>query len=163
MIAIKNVLVAVDFGDASEAALTYARNFARTFGARLHVLHVLENTFLRPMANDPHVVETAAARQVHDRLTDEDRTGLRAVAAVRKSDAPAEEIVRYARDESIDLVVLGTHGRQGVAHLLVGSVAEKVVRAAPCPVLIVRHPEHEFVVADKEVGHDRTEEYPRRD
>jgi hypothetical protein len=63
------------------------------------------------------------------------------------------------------LIVLGTHGRRGVAHLLAGSVAERVVRAAPCPVLTVRHPEHEFVVSDseREVCHDRVEGYPRRD
>jgi nucleotide-binding universal stress UspA family protein len=163
MIALKHVLVAVDFGDASEAALTYGRNFARTFGARLHIMHVLENTFLRPMANDPHVVETAATRQLVDRLTDEDRHALRAVPVIRKSDAPAEEIVRYARDEHIDLIIMGTHGRKAVAHLLMGSVAERVVRTAPCPVLTVRHPEHEFVLPDTEVSHDRSEKHPGRD
>jgi nucleotide-binding universal stress UspA family protein len=64
------------------------------------------------------------------------------------SDSPAEEIADYARDASIELIVVGTHGRTGVSHLLVGSVAERVVRTAPCPVLTVRHPEHEFVVPD---------------
>lgn len=56
------------------------------------------------------------------------------------------EIVRYAREQNIDLLVLGSHGRGPIAHLLLGSVAEKVVRHAPCPVLTVRHPEHEFVM-----------------
>jgi nucleotide-binding universal stress UspA family protein len=56
--------------------------------------------------------------------------------------------VQYARDESIDLIVMGTHGRGPFSHLLMGSVAERVVRAAPCPVLTVRHPEHEFVGPD---------------
>src|SRR5215212_3150899 len=120
MLALKNVLVAIDFDEASEAALTYGRNLARSFGARLHVLHVMENRFLRAMANEPRVVESATIRQVQDRLTDADRTELGAVAAVRKSDEPAEEIVRYATSEHIDLVVLGTHGRKAVAHLLVG-------------------------------------------
>jgi nucleotide-binding universal stress UspA family protein len=166
MIALKNVLVAVDFGEASEAALTYGRNFARQFGARLHVLHILENRFLRPMANDPRVVESATSRQLLDRLTEDDRTALNATAVIRTSDEPADEIVRYAKEQNIDLIVLGTHGRRGVAHMLVGSVAERVVRTAGSPVLIVRHPEHEFVVQDspnREVGHDRAEEYPRRD
>jgi nucleotide-binding universal stress UspA family protein len=58
---------------------------------------------------------------------------------------PFLEIVRYAQEANIDLIVLGTHGRGGLAHMLLGSVAEKVVRKAPCPVLTVRHPEHEFV------------------
>ena len=60
--------------------------------------------------------------------------------------APAAEIVRYAEDQSINLIVMGTHGRGMVAHALLGSVAEKVVRHAPCPVLTVRHPEREFVM-----------------
>jgi nucleotide-binding universal stress UspA family protein len=64
------------------------------------------------------------------------------------SDDPAEEIVNYAATNGIDLIVLGTHGRGGMAHLLLGSVAEKVVRTAPCPVLTVRHPEREFVTPD---------------
>ena len=59
--------------------------------------------------------------------------------------APFAEIVRYAREKDVDLIVMGTHGHTGLAHVLVGSVTEKVVRKAPCPVLTVRHPEHEFV------------------
>ena len=64
------------------------------------------------------------------------------------SDNPAEEIVKYAKAHAIDLIVMGTHGRGALAQLLVGSVAERVVRTAPCPVLTVRHPEHEFIVPD---------------
>ena len=60
--------------------------------------------------------------------------------------SPSMEIAGYAQSEKIDLIIMGTHGRSPMAHLLMGSVAEKVVRKAPCPVLIVRHPEHEFVV-----------------
>lgn len=69
------------------------------------------------------------------------------VRAVRYGNA-ANEICRYARKHSIDLLVLGTHGRTGLSHLLVGSVTERVVRISPCPVLTVRHPEHNFVVED---------------
>jgi K+-sensing histidine kinase KdpD len=64
------------------------------------------------------------------------------------SDQPAEAITRYATSEDVDLIVMGTQGRSGLSHLLAGSVAERVVRHAPCPVLTVRHPEHEFVVPD---------------
>jgi nucleotide-binding universal stress UspA family protein len=165
MIALRNVLVAVDFGEASEAALIYGRSLAKQFGARLHAIHVLENRFLRPMLNDPQAIENATWRHLLDRLTGSDRESLSAVAVVRTSDDPAAEIVRYARDHDIDLIVLGTHGRRGVAHMLAGSVAERVVRAAGCPVLTVRHPEHEFVVSDsqREVAHDRVEGHPRRD
>ncbi len=59
---------------------------------------------------------------------------------------PFIEIIRYAREKKIDLIVLGTHGRSGLKHVLLGSVAERVVRKAPCPVLTIRHPEHEFVM-----------------
>jgi nucleotide-binding universal stress UspA family protein len=156
MIAMKKVLVPIDFAEASDAALVYARNLARTFGAELHVMHVAENLFLRAMANNPATIEAGIANRLAERITEEDRKALRAVAVLRKSDAPAEEIVRYAGEEGIDLIVMGTHGRVNVAHLLMGSVAEKVVRTAPCPVLTVRHPEREFVAPDTvEARHDR--------
>ncbi|MGE3959955.1 MAG: universal stress protein [Vicinamibacterales bacterium] len=148
MIVLKNVLVAVDFDEASNVAMRYARSLSRQFGARLHVLHVMENLFLRPMANDPRAIEAGMTRRLLDTISEEDRTELHAVPVIRKSDAPAEEIVKYAQAEQIDLIVMGTHGRPGMAHLLMGSVAEKVVRSAPCPVLTLRHPEREFVVAD---------------
>ena len=64
------------------------------------------------------------------------------------SNAPALAIVEYAKGSDINLIVIGTHGRGGMAHLLLGSVAERVVRSAPCPVLTVRHPEREFVLPD---------------
>ena len=148
MIVLKNILVAIDFDETSDVALAYARSLATNFGARLHLLHVMENLFLRPMANNPRDIEDGIGRRLADRLTDEERQSLRAVPVLRKSDEPAEEVVKYAGEEAIDLIVIGTHGRSGVKHLLMGSVAEKVVRTAPCPVLIVRHGEREFVVAD---------------
>jgi nucleotide-binding universal stress UspA family protein len=64
------------------------------------------------------------------------------------SDVPSDEIIQYAKLEGIDLIVMGTHGRAHTAHVLMGSVAEKVVRTAPCPVLTVHHPEREFVISD---------------
>ena len=163
MLALKNVLVAFDFGEASAAALRYGRNLAGKNGGRLHVLHVMENGFMRPIASDPRAVEAATIRQLQEQLTETDRTNLNAVAVVRTSDQPANEIVQYAADHQVDLIVVGTDGRQGVAHVLVPSVAEKVVRTAPCPVLTVRHPEREFVVPDREVAHVRTQEDPGRD
>lgn len=150
MINLRQVLVAIEFDDMSNVALNYARTLARTFGARLHVLHVMENPFLRAMANDPRAIQSGITRRLLDTLTDEDRTVLHAVPVVRTSDAPAEEIVAYAEAENINLIVVGTHSRPGVAHLLMGSVAEKVVRTAPCPVLTLRHPEREFLSADND-------------
>jgi len=138
---IRNVVVPIDFSAVSEAALVYGRNFARAFGARLHVIHVAENDFLRPTAADPHVLSAATERQVAEKLTEDDRQSLHAVAVVRKSDAPADAIVQYAKSENADIIIMGTHGRRGIAHVLLGSVAEHVIRSASCPVLTVRHPE----------------------
>ena len=147
MIVLNNILVATDFGPASDAALTYGRALAKEFGARLHLLHSAENDFLRAAVTDPHVLRAGVARRLDERLTAEDRERS-AHVVVETSDHPAGAIIEYAKHARIDLIVMGTHGRTGVAHLLGGSVAERVVRAAPCPVLTVRHPEHEFVLPD---------------
>jgi nucleotide-binding universal stress UspA family protein len=165
MIVLKRVLVATDFSAPSDAALTYGRALARTFGASLHLLHVAENQFLRPTAADPATLTAAHIRWLDDRLTEADRGELRGRAVVEISDSPAKAIVDYARSEAIDLIVMGTQGRSTISQILVGSVAERVVRTAPCPVLTVRQPEHEFVIADvsdKEGSHDSPQERPRR-
>src|SRR5262249_98688 len=119
---------------------------AEKFGAHLHVLHVLDNVFLRATVADPIAIEATAKRRLEDRLTDDDRRALGAEAVIVKSDAPADEIVTYAKTRAAELIVMGTHARAGVSDVLMGSVAERVVRTAPCPVLTVRHPEREFVV-----------------
>jgi nucleotide-binding universal stress UspA family protein len=148
MIQLRQILVATDFSEVSCAAIDYGRALARTFGASLRLLHIMENPFLRPTAADPQAIQTATLGHLFEHLTDDDCTALHATAALEMSDDPAEEIVNYAATNGIDLIVLGTHGRGGMAHLLLGSVAEKVVRTAPCPVLTVRHPEREFVTPD---------------
>lgn len=148
MIVLKDVLVATDFSPPSEAALIYGRALARTFGATLHVLHVAGNSFMRPTAADPHAIKSAIFQTLEERLSDEDRTRLRARPVLETSDHPGDAITEYAKSAGIDLIVMGTNGRSGLSHLLVGSVAERVVRNAPCPVLTVRQPEHEFVVPD---------------
>jgi len=157
MIALKKILVATDFSEPSDAALAYGRELARTFGASLTVLHIVDNILTRAygaegvVLADPELqreIETSAQRQVDAVLFDEDRKMLGAVGLVITSNSPSAAIVTYARDASIDLIVMGTHGRGAIAQLLMGSVAERVVRIAPCPVLTVRHPEHEFVLPD---------------
>jgi universal stress protein A len=156
MLAIKNVLVPIDFGEASDEALIYGRQLAKAFGANLHLMHVAENLFFRPMANNPSAIQTGIAQRLAEQITTEDRNLLHAVAVMRTSDEPAEEIVQYAEHEQIDLIVMGTHGRQKMAHVLMGSVAEKVMRTAPCPVLTIRQPEHEFIFPDTvEARYDR--------
>ena len=155
MISLKRVLVATDFSDASKAALVYGRELAHAFGARLDVLHVVPNlakyyaaeTYTAAFPEIEEGMEQAAEREIDLLLTDEDRR-LGARAILRMLQSPAAGITQYARDENIDLIVIGTRGRGAVAHLVIGSVAERVVRTAPCPVLTVRRPEHEFVSID---------------
>lgn len=133
------LLVPTDFSPPSDAALAYARTLAGAFGARLHVLHVIDNVFLRAGVTDlRNAIKIAALRRLHDRLSDNDRCKFHVIAAVEQSDTPAGEVASYARTHNIDLIVMATHGRSGVSHLLMGSVAEKVIRTAPCPVLTVR-------------------------
>ncbi|MGE5242717.1 MAG: universal stress protein [Betaproteobacteria bacterium] len=157
MITLKNILVATDFGEASDAALVYGRALARTFGSTLHVLHVAENLFTRGIGGEAYIavfpdlqkdVEDAARRQLHELILDNDPDRPPVKSVVLTSNTPAMAIVEYAGREHVDLIVMGTHGRGAVAHLLMGSVAERVVRTSPCPVLTVRHPEHDFVVPD---------------
>jgi nucleotide-binding universal stress UspA family protein len=157
MIALKRILVATDFSEPSEAALVYGRELARNFGASLTVLHVVDNILARAYGADGMVlvdpelqreIDAAARQQLDALLFEEDRRTLGATAATVASNTPAAAIVAYANERRFDLIVMGTHGRGAVAHLLMGSVTERVVRTAPCPVLTVRHPEHEFVLPD---------------
>jgi len=148
MIALKHVLVATDFSPPSDVALAYGRALAERFGATLHLLHVDDNQFLQARVSDPGSVSRAHQRWLEERLTPSDRSRLNARASIEVNSSAAAAIVSYAQRSSIDLIIVGTHGRSGLSHVLVGSVAERVVRTAPCPVLTVRHPEHEFVVPD---------------
>jgi nucleotide-binding universal stress UspA family protein len=156
MIVIKNLLVATDFSDVSKVALTYGRALARTFGAALHVVNVVEILFtvtglegyITNAAGLSEDLEQAARRQLEAAITNEDRRSLQVKAVLLRSDKPAIAVVRYAKDAGIDLIVIGTDGHGRMAHLLTGSVAEHIVRLAPCPVMTVRHPEHEFVLLD---------------
>ncbi len=149
MPAIRTILFATDFSDASEAALDYAKTLAEAFGSSLHVLHVLEDLAAHAWTTEVYVaalpgVHEEMERQARERLeavlTPDERKRHRAVLVLRTG-SPFVEIVRYAREERADLIVLGTHGRGAIAHMLLGSVAERVVRKAHCPVLTVRQGE----------------------
>jgi nucleotide-binding universal stress UspA family protein len=159
MIHMKNILVATDFSEASDAALAYGRTLARTFGATLHVIHVAENVMMRNagFGGESYVmllpdlqrdIEEAAQKQLDELLIDNDRPATPTRSSVITSIVPAQAIVEYAKTNTVDLIVIGTHGRGGVARLILGSVAERVVRTASCPVLTVHHPEREFVLPD---------------
>jgi nucleotide-binding universal stress UspA family protein len=152
-ILLQRILVPTDFSDKSGVALTYAVAMVEQFGASLHLLHVVEAVVageswpwpVGPREDVERAIETSAWDDLCGMLPVEDRKRLRAELALEWG-TPFVEIVRYARAHEIDLIAMGTHGRSGVKHLLLGSVAENVVRSSPCPVLTVRHPEHEFVL-----------------
>ncbi|HVC20230.1 MAG TPA: universal stress protein [Vicinamibacterales bacterium] len=152
MIALKRILVPTDFSPTSEIAVKYARALAEAFGASLHLLHVLESPLLQNVASEVYVPPPdfyeeweRAVRERLDRVVPAAERGTLALSCDVRTGSPFVEIVQFAREQDIDLIVLGTHGRGAVAHMFLGSVAERVVRKAPCPVLTVRHPEHEFV------------------
>jgi universal stress protein A len=149
MTPIRNILVPLDFSEASSEALRYACRLADTFGATLHLLHAAGNPhlpggymeFYAPPAELFEQLEQDAIKRLNDSLTAEERSRYGVVLVYREG-AAASEILGYLNDTTqIDLVVMATHGRGGIARLVMGSVAERVVRAAPCPVLTLR-PSH---------------------
>jgi nucleotide-binding universal stress UspA family protein len=153
MVAIKNILVATDFSEPSGVALAYGRDLARSYSARLHVLHVVEDVMLRYAPEVGFVgtdlqrdLDTLASRNLNALLTDNDRRTLDVVPAIEHGINMADAIINYAKANAIDLIVTGTHGRGAVKHFLMGSVAERVVRAAPCPVLTVHAHERDLIV-----------------
>lgn len=145
---IKRILIPVDFSVDSLNALRYGGEFAKPFAAEICLLYVIEPIYYATPA-DMYVATSDATTLLDEqrrigveqlqRLTDElKEKGFRSRGLV-ETGAPAHVIVQAAIDHHVDLIVMGTHGRTGLAHMLMGSVAEKVVRTAKCPVLTVRH------------------------
>ncbi len=148
----KRILLATDFSDASAGAVDHAVLMAKTFGSELHILHVLEVEVPRLESGVDYLplkyfeeFERRAAEYLAAVIPAGDREQLNPVPVVRKGN-PFVEIIRYAQSEKIDLIIMGTHGRSALAHLMMGNVAEKVVRYASCAVLTVRDPRHPFVM-----------------
>ena len=136
------ILFPTDFSDTAGHALDYARDLAARYGASVHVLHVVRDPMSQAWAGEaagvviPDLLKSWRA-DAERRLRELSLDGIRTSRAVRVGHAFVE-IIQYAKSNEIDLIVMGTHGRGPVEHLLLGSVAEKVVRKAPCPVLTVR-------------------------
>jgi nucleotide-binding universal stress UspA family protein len=153
----RKILVPVDFSEAAGTAVEYAQELARHFKAELHLLHVREDSTLVagwPMHAAGAVQEMGEeAAPLHgqlDRLIPPDKRSELSVAAhVVIGQSAGVAIARYALDGDFDLIVMGTHGRSALAHALMGSVAEKVVQSASCPVLTIRHPTHKKMAADR--------------
>jgi nucleotide-binding universal stress UspA family protein len=159
MVSLKKILVPTDFSECSDAALKYGRELSAAFGASLHILHVVQDPYTQPWAAEAFPAplgdlldqwEQQAADRIRQALPADVRD---AITVATRIGSPFFEIVRYAQEQQIDLIVIGTHGRGPLGHMLLGSVAEKVVRKAPCPVMTVRHPQHDFV---NTVGDERS-------
>jgi nucleotide-binding universal stress UspA family protein len=155
VIKLKKVLVPTDFSESARHALTYGISFAREYRAELVVLHVVENLTVG-YASDLFPVPMAEVFQEISGYAKAELAKLGAVAREKKVEVvehvvqgkPSAEIIRFAREAEVDMIVLGTHGKGMLDQALFGSTTERVVRRAPCPVLTVRLAEHEFVDGD---------------
>ena len=146
---VTRILVPTDFSETADAALAYAKELAAKLDASLHVLHVMSDPYAAamyvPEVYAPPSPEAQARalektrERLRARLDEEEEARFHGACAI-VTGLTAKQIVTYAVEHGVDLIVMGTHGRRGVTHLLLGSVAEHVVRTAPCPVLTVRAP-----------------------
>lgn len=137
----KRILVPIDFSPNAEQALDYASELAGKLGATVHLVHAL--------ASPPSALQVALTEDILENLVNEQQEALEKLAEPRRATAsfgqptvevgdPRDTIVETARKLGIDMIVMGTHGRRGLSRVMMGSVAEDVIRHAPCPVLVVR-------------------------
>jgi universal stress protein A len=150
-IKMRNILVPTDFTDCSHKALSYALSFAKLFSAEILLLHVVESVPVT--AQDAMLQSSMLTIALHE----ESETRLRRLQREIMADAPVnvmtcdglpwQRIVDIAREKSIDLIVAGTGRHTGLTRVLLGSTAERIVRHAPCPVLVVREREHDFLTS----------------
>lgn len=155
MIALKQILVATDFSEPAEVAVGYGCDLARAYDATLHVIHVIEHTLgvYGPdieigIAEIERNIEAGVQQDLASTIAKHEDRALKIVTTVKRGTNAAQVITEYAGANSIDLIIVGTHGRGAVSRFLIGSVAERVVRSAPCPVLTVRTHERDFVDID---------------
>jgi nucleotide-binding universal stress UspA family protein len=149
------ILAPTDFSEDSQLALTYAVTLAQKFSSEIVVVHVdqplapvmvselnpgLDVSTMNRIAEEGRMLALKELDAATARLRE---SGLK-VRGLMRVGAPFLEIINAAQSEAADLIVMGTHGRTGLAHVLIGSVAERVVNKAPCPVLTVRHPDRKF-------------------
>lgn len=152
MIKIEKILFPTDFSPCAKHALKYALDFALERGAKLYILHVIPKlnipvgtgglTF--PVSKLYDDMEQTAKKNIHHLIPKRFLEKIKVENIIVRG-APFQEIIKAAKKYDVDLITIATHGRTGISHALLGSTAEKVVRTAPCPVLCVKYPEHEFV------------------
>jgi nucleotide-binding universal stress UspA family protein len=148
-IGLNKILCSYDFSECSRYALKFAIEFASSYKAKLYLLNIFDVRAYDygepvyginvPIKDVIDTIKTELAKSIPEKVKNELQVETIVVPGV-----PFYEIIKFANENEINLIVMGTHGRTGLAHILLGSVAEKVVRKASCPVLTVRHPEQEF-------------------
>jgi len=156
-LAFHKILVPTDLSETAETALFYAKELARQFSAELHLLHVCEDPMLlsrwsvlgSESATDLGEEAAALREQLKNLVGVDGGKPLTTEVHVIVGQPTGFAISQYALDGEFELIVMGTHGRGPVTHALMGSVAEKVVRTAPCPVLTIRHPTHRKAAAER--------------
>ncbi len=152
----KKILLCTDFSENSQWAFHYALDLARTYKAKIFILHIVPEPAPPEQSCAPHSEEKAdelkAARKKEIDLqlkTDyiDKMKRFKDYQIVMKEGNPLDEILETAKEQSVDLIVMGTHGRTGLDHALFGSTSEKVVRMSSCPVLMVKYPGKSFLMA----------------
>lgn len=147
---IKKIVYATDFSEGSAVALPYAVDLAKLYGAKLYLVHVIYDFANTTGWYVPHISldsiykdMEAAAREQLEKCYIEDMKGVKEIERVVLTGVPYQEITKFTKDQKIDLIVLGTHGRKGIDRVVFGSTVEQISRNVPCPVFTVRIPEHQ--------------------
>lgn len=151
-IGLKKILVPIDFSDNSKKALRYAIPFAQQFNASLVLVYIVEPTIYPSDFGFGQVGFPDVEKELHEKAITEMSALINDVVpkslqtnTVVGSGIPFVEITTFAKEQEVDMIIVATHGRTGVEHILFGSTAEKIIRKAPCPVLVVRSEEHDFI------------------
>jgi nucleotide-binding universal stress UspA family protein len=151
-IGLKKILVPIDFSDNSKKALRYAIPFAQQFNASLTLVYIVEPTIYPSDFGFGQVGFPDVEKELHEKAIGEMSALIDSIVpkslktqTMVGSGIPFVEITTYAKQEEVDMIIVATHGRSGVEHILFGSTAEKIIRKAPCPVLVVRSEEHDFI------------------
>jgi nucleotide-binding universal stress UspA family protein len=146
---VKKILFPTDFSEGSSHALLYAVDMVKHYGAKLDIVHVIYDIVKTSGWYVPHIsmdemykdIEKGAKKEL-ERFGDEEIRGLKGVERTILTGVPHDEILKFAKENKIDLIIMGSHGKKGIDRILFGSTAAQVVRFAPCPVLTVRLPLH---------------------
>ena len=153
MIEMKKILYPTDFSEYAKNALPYVVEMAKQFNAKVCLVHVIATPQYYPYFSEAAIPTVAVQTEMHGwaeqrlkQIADEIAENEIEVETILADGSAFVEIVAVARREDVDLIIMATHGWGTIKHLLIGGTAEKVVRKAPCPVLTVKHPQHEFVV-----------------